>query len=329
LRYIAKCTTIAAVLRTCCFVVTLAASAIAHAQPISSPPNIQEAERLFEEGRTLGKEKRWAEACERFERSYRIDPSIGTTLNLADCHEHLGHAREAWRLFDEAATKSESTAETKRTLFARERAAAAAAKLGTVIVRVPQPVPLGLVITIAGRPVAIGADAQDHVDPGDVEIAATLPGKPRFATIIKVVAGATLSVDLPSSPTPLEQPPVARRDSSRRTRVMVAWTLGGVGVGSAIVATALTLTARDKYQGVASGPDCMQLTSGITCNAAGSRAIEDAQARADLGTVFAIGSVALLVTGAVLYVTAPVENRVKVAPLASPHGGGVAVHGRF
>jgi len=316
------------VLRVFCLVVTLVASAITYAQP--APPNIQEAERLFEEGRNLGKEKRWAEACERFERSYQIDPSIGTTLNLADCHEHLGHVRDAWRLFDEAATKSGSTTETKRTMFARERAAAAAARLGTVIVRVPNPVPLGLMITIAGRPVAIGADAQDHVDPGDVEIVATLPGKPRFATIIKVGAGATLSVDLPSSPpTPIVQPPVERSGKSRRPRVMVAWTLGGVGLGSALVATALTLTARNTYQDVASGPDCMRITDGLSCNAAGSRAIDDAQARADLGTAFAIGSVALLVTGAVLYVTAPVEARVKVAPLASHHGGGVVVQGRF
>lgn len=318
-------------LRAFCLVVTLVASTITHAQPTSTPPNIQEAERLFEEGRSLGKEKRWAEACERFERSYQIDPSIGTTLNLADCHEHLGHVREAWRLFEEAATKSESTTETKRTMFARERAAAVAAKLGTVIVRVPHPVPLGLVITIAGRPVAIGADAQDHVDPGDVEIAATLPGKPRFATIIKVVAGATLSVDLPSSSDqPVVQPPIVERtERPRRTRVTLAWTLGGMGAGSGIVATLLTITARSKYRKIADGPDCMPIPSGITCNDTGTRAIKDAQARADLGTVFAIGSVALLVTGTVLYVTAPVEARVKIAPLASLHGGGLAVHGRF
>lgn len=298
------------------------------AQPAPPAPDLAEAQRLFEEGRELSKEKRWAEACERFQHSYQIDPSIGTTLNLADCHEHLGQLREAWRLFDQAAQKSAATTETKRTAFARERADAAGAKLAVVVVRIPQPVPLGLAVRIAGREVAIGADARDRVDPGDVEIIATMPGKPRFATTLKATAGATVTVDLPTGdeavpPTPVDRP------VKRRKRVAIAWTLGGLGAASAIGATLLTITARSTYQDIADGPDCMRITGGITCNDTGDRAIADAQRRADLGTVFAIGAVALVGAGTVIYLTAPRERAVQVAPVASREGGGVVVRGRF
>lgn len=302
----------------------MAVPAITHAQP-EPPPEIKEADRLFEEGRLLAKDKNWKEACDRFDRSYRLDPSIGTTLNLADCHEQLGHLRQAWTLFEQAAKESAQTPEVKRTTLARERADAVATKLALVVVHVPQPAPVGL--TIGGRSIAISTDIRDRVEPGDVEVVATFADRPRFATTIKAMAGATVVVDVPAviaaTPVPIDKPDAHRR------RVRIAWTVGGVGAASAIVATALTLSARSSYNKTADGSDCMRVDGGITCNDAGDRAIADAQGRADLGTGFAIGAIALLGTGAVLYFTAPREPSVQVAPVAIDRGGGVTIRGRF
>jgi hypothetical protein len=54
------------------------------------------AESLFRRAREEMKRGEYASACPKFEESYRLDPSIGTLLNLALCEEALGHTATAW-----------------------------------------------------------------------------------------------------------------------------------------------------------------------------------------------------------------------------------------
>ena len=91
------------------------------ALPASAQPTTSEADRLFEEGRALAKKGDHERACPLFAKSLALDHSIGTQLNLADCHEQLGRLREAWLLFTSAATESARSADAKRTAFARQR----------------------------------------------------------------------------------------------------------------------------------------------------------------------------------------------------------------
>ena len=53
------------------------------------------AESLFREGKRLSSEKKFSEACPKFEESYRLDPGLGTLLNLATCHLSFGHYEQA------------------------------------------------------------------------------------------------------------------------------------------------------------------------------------------------------------------------------------------
>lgn len=85
---------------------------------------------LFSEGRTAMKAKQYDQACAAFRESQRLDPALGTLLNLADCLEKSEKPVEAWRAFDEGARWAGRNQEPDRVQFARDRMQALASKLG-------------------------------------------------------------------------------------------------------------------------------------------------------------------------------------------------------
>lgn len=288
-----------------------------------------EADRLFEEGRQLAKDGKFAEACERFTRSLALERTVGTELNLADCHEKQGHLREAWQLFDTAATEAERSGDDKRAKFAHDRATAVDGKLVTIILKIAEPARAGLAVTIAGRAVTPAGEVREKSDPGDIAITATAPGAPAFSTTAKGAAGTTVTIDIPAAtehrPPPITEPIETRRSS---TRVRIALAIGVGGGASALAALAFSLKGRSDYNATADGSHCMHVTGGIICDDTGDSAIAHAQRLADIGTGFAIGAGALVATSAVLYFTAP-RTPVTVAPTATATSVGVTLGGRF
>ena len=87
------------------------------------------AARLFREGRALLVEGRFAEACSRLQQSQRLEPRLGTQLNVAFCQERLGNHRAAWRSFQEAASIARREGDVERERFARSRVEALEATL--------------------------------------------------------------------------------------------------------------------------------------------------------------------------------------------------------
>lgn len=290
-----------------------------------------EADRLFEEGRALAKAGNYAEACELFGKSIAIERTIGTELNLGDCQERLGHFREAWGLFiagaGDAAAKDD-----KRAAYGRERAAALEPKMTTVIVKVAQPTLDGLLITIAGRASQPVAEIHERADPGVIEVIATAPGFPQVKRSETGVAGGTTVFQIPALDihAPVVEPdkPVAIDGDRSASRVHIAYGLGIGGAASVIAAVTFTVIGHSHYTTATDGPDCTQVTGGVSCNDAGTRAIHDAQHLADIGTAFAIGGAALLGTAAFVYLTAP-HDQIYVRPTASAQGASLVLGGSF
>jgi hypothetical protein len=308
----------------------LVATATAHADG-------GDADRLFEEGRTLAKAGQYVEACDRFAKSLAIERTIGTELNLADCHEQLGHLREAWGLFVAAAGESEASNDPKRAEFARDRAAALEPKMTTMIVKVAQPALPGLLITISGRPTQSAAEIHEHADPGPIDVIATAPNLPHFKTTETGAPGATVVVEIPPLDTSHVEHPIVQPKKEQvldgegdrdPDRVHLAYGLGAGG-GVAIAASiGLTLVARNHYNQVADGADCDRITGGIVCNPNGTKAIHDAQRIADYGTVAAIAGALLLGGAAGVYLTAP-RVPVQITPTATAQSVGVSISGSF
>src|SRR5262249_36741107 len=82
------------------------------------------AEALFHEGRKLLADGNVSAACPKFAESYRLDPAIGSLLNLAMCHEREGRTASAWSEFREAEAQAASLGDTARRQLAATHAAA-------------------------------------------------------------------------------------------------------------------------------------------------------------------------------------------------------------
>lgn len=311
--------------RVVALVVALEATALA--QP--TPDQAVEAKRLFEEGRKLAADGKYAPACDDFTKSYALDPGIGTELNLADCQEHLGKTALAWHLFDDAAKRE---TDPDRQKFARGRADALTGKLATAVVTLPDASTIGLVLKVGGQLVPPAAEVKTLVDPGTVDVELDAPGQP--PSIVSKPAKAGETVDFDFRPIKVEQhveaaapmghePVVLHR---KHGRVVLAAALGIGGVGVLGTSTAMALVAKSRYDSVVGAGKPCDAQVRCSTDAAYNKA-SDAVGLANAATVVGIVGLAAIVAGGVVYFTAPKE--IVVAPAASTQGGGITLSGTF
>ena len=296
-----------------------------------------EATRLFEEGRALAEQGKYAEACERYARSYELDRGPGTMLNLGDCAEREGKYRRAWLMYDAAAAEYVKEEKPARARFARGRADALAPRLATVVVRLARPRIADLIVRIGDRAAPPAAEIVERLDAGEVSILVSAPGHEPFSATVNAVGGGQVVVEVPalqrraSAEPPGDRGPDTRR---KRSRVLLAAGVAGAGVVALGTGGLLAWSAKGLYdeQFEARGvepPACTRPASGpAECSEAGLAAIDRARGRSHLATVAGIGGGLLVAAGAVLYYTAPREQ-VTIMPVASPRALGLAVGGRF
>lgn len=305
------------------------------------------AEALFNEARKLMAEGKYADACPKFASSQRLDPGVGTSLNLGDCYEKTGKTASAWAQFREAAALASASGDSRRADVAQRRAAALEDRLCKLTVIRPSKLVPGLKVTRGEEPIdpaMLGTPLP--VDPGTFAIEATAPGKKTWRGTVELRSdGATAAVEIPvledESPTSAQpsastrasgslaptQKDAAGRRTSRRTMALVA---GGVGVAGLAVGTVLGLSARSTWS------DAQNKCPGNVCESDQDAQLgKDAQTRATWATVgFAIGA-AGLVTGAVLWITAPkassptTSTGMQLTPLGGPSTAGLMLTGGF
>lgn len=311
--------------RVVVFVVAL--EAVALAQP--SPDQAVEAKKLFEDGRKLAADGKYAPACEDFTKSYALDPGIGTELNLADCQEHLGKTALAWHLFDDAAKRE---TDPDRQKFARGRADALTGKLATAIVHVEADAP-GIVLKVGGQLVPPAPEVKTYVDPGTVDVELDLPGQPPVTESRPAKAGDTVEFFKPiqveqhvEAAVPIghdEPQPATHRQHSR---VVLAAGLGIGGVALFGTGTAMAFVAKSHYDAVVGAGKPCGTQVRCTTDAAYNKA-NDAVGLANTATIVGAVGLAAIVAGGIVYFTAPKE--LVVAPAASGQGGGITLSGTF
>jgi hypothetical protein len=297
------------------------------------------AESLFEQGRQLLQTGHYAEACVKLEASQRLDPGVGTLLNLGDCLEKSGRTASAWERFREAASAAVATGQREREIIARGRVDALASRLCRLRVNVSDAArSVGAAITRDGIALdpAVWGEAVP-VDPGLHQIVATAPGKRAWSAPANVDSatcpGTTNKVDVPSledepSARAWPEPPVARSPSSAAQQTgrwgfqrQLALSTGGLGVVAAGVGTYLALDARSIYDAAKS-----------QCTVHGCPdSASNAGTLADFATGAFVLAATAAATGLALWFTAP-RHAVMIVPQAAagPNGSvGLVATGRW
>jgi hypothetical protein len=294
---------------------------------------------LFSDARNLTAQGKYDQACPKFEESQRLDPGIGTLFNLADCWEHVGRTASAWGRFLDVAAQAKMAGQADREKVARERAAMLEPKLSRLTIEVPSK-EAGL--EVRRDDIAIGAaiwGSSIPVDPGAHTIEARAPGKKVWQQTVQVAeGGAKLTITIPSLEEDRSAPALAPQaatsiDSGGGTGKTIGYALIGVGVVGVAAGTVFGLQAKSKNDDALGICQDTPTTCPDEQIQAHTTAVDDAHRAVTLSVVgFAAGGAAL-VGGVILLATTKGERAkataVDLTPLASSHGGGLAVSGRW
>jgi hypothetical protein len=298
----------------------------AAAQPGS--PDQATAEALFQDARTLMHEGRIEEACGKFAGSLKIEPKLGTLLNLALCHEKQGLTATAWGEFTTAATRARARGADQRLEFAEAHRDMLAARLSRVRLQKPTRPIASLAITIDGTPLDAAAfDTALPVDPGTHVIVFSAPGKVAATLSINVSPGPSevhvpvpelrdevpvLPVPVAPRPAPVARPQLAPVAPSRAPLrapippdepnegysplVYVGFGIGGAGLLVGAITGAITLSK---------GGDVDEICPNARCTPEGRAKIDDATVVANVSNVafgvagvgVALGLVGIAISG--------------------------------
>lgn len=301
------------------------------------------AQALFDQARELIRQGKFAEACPKFQESNRLDPGIGTQFNLADCYEQSGRVASAWATFLDVASQARATNQIEREKAATKRAEKLQPRLPRLVVNVPEASKTagleirrnGMLVGSAqwGTPVAI--------DPGEIELTASAPGKRTLRQTLRVEESKTASYSLPTleqgedaaappaalaapvapasntatpaapaaPAAPASQPALPPSDaapSKGRTNTVLVVGLAGVGVVGLGVGTVFAIMAKNKADEsksfCPSGPN--------KCELEGVRLRNDAIEKGNVATIATIaGGVALAGAGVIWLLSGGSEGK--------------------
>jgi tetratricopeptide (TPR) repeat protein len=314
------------------------AAAQARAAASASTPaadHFNEARALFERGET-------ASACRMFERSYAEDPAPGTLYNMAVCHEREGRIADAYRQYDELASRAEAAGRADKAVGIRQRANALQPKLARVDLIHRADAVAGVTgVSIDGtvfladlvkRPV--------YLAPGKHVIAIQhANGVTVTRTTEALAAGASQRVEM-EDPAPEPEPEAPREVRIVRqelvvnhTRRIASYATGGAGVAllaAGAVLGVLALHEKSAYQSLCEANQCPKPTDIQTAYDDRSTARIDA----NLSTVGLIAGGVAVATAVYLFVSSresasATSADLQVEPLTDGHGAGAQLRLRF
>lgn len=126
------------------------------------------AEAVFRAGREAARAGYHGLACEKFRESYRLQPAVGTVLNIAICEEELGELASAWQHYHEVLQRL--APDDARTAVAKMGVERLEPRVPRLVIRLAKRAPAdtrveraGVVLTAASFDVPLPVNPGDHV----------------------------------------------------------------------------------------------------------------------------------------------------------------------
>jgi hypothetical protein len=288
------------------------------------------ADALFRSGKEAVARGDLVKGCAEFAESQRLDPAIGTLLNLGDCEERANKLSAAMGHFQ--AARDQMAASDSRIPFADENLKRLAARVPHLIVRVKDAAALqGMRLKLDDvdlGPASLGVPLP--LDPGRHTCALLVPGRVDSRRDVVVREGETQTVDLApgaanAAPADASTPPVATPETHESTSSMrtLGWVMGGVGlvgVGVGAVTGVMTISAAHTYKD--------QCKNGA-CSPSGMDAASTGRVTQWVSPIGLAVGVAGLGLSAYLLLRHEPTSSVAIAPQVGPTTAGASLVGAF
>lgn len=307
--------------------------------------NKDKADALFKQGKKLAAEKKYAEACPAFEKSMKLDPAIGTQLNIGKCYEDwgfLGKALVAYRAAEKMAHDAKDDREPKIKAIIEELDS----NVPRLTIKLPkQASSEGVVVKLDNKPFTTFGESM-IVDPGPHTIDYTVDGVKKQKTVpVERGGDSEVTLDIPKDRVVKKH--VDEQDGEHtvvgpwkpvdgpapgHTQRLGGLVLGGAGVIAIGVSSLMTLSARGQYN------DALEMycnNAKDMCDPMGLEQTHDARSTANTATIIFIGGAVAVAGGIALYVLAPksaehADAQARyVVPSVTPDGAGVVYGVRF
>jgi len=312
---------------------------------------------LFKAGKALMAKGDYAAACPKFAASYKLEPALGTLLNLAQCHQKEGRLATSWSEWRKAAAQARATSDGPRAALAARRATALEPRLPMLRINVWGNAP-ELTVTRDGEPVDAAMYGVDvPVDPGKHTVVVARGKDVALKREIEAGEGERKQVEIdleeaaralpPIPPPPVPEPPPTAEPSATAAPPPPPPTAtppqpappppppppdpgdppgtwrGGFGAfvmafgGHAALNAVMFLIVAAEMQSGAEDEHCLERNDRTLCSEKGLEDLETARTMANVGQWLGIGGLTLFATGAVLILTAPSREPAETA--ASVH----------
>ena len=285
---------------------------------------VADAEALFNQAKELRDAGNYAQACPLFEDSQRLDPQLGTLINLADCYEKQGKWATAWARYKAAIEIAEKRGD-DRIGFVREGKERVEPKVPKVVIRVTNDAE-GLTVqrgAVKLSDTMYGVELP--VDPGVVPVTIQRGDEVLEERQVEAKEGqvSTLELDLaaiaaahppppdpapqPVTPVPVPEQPTEPYDPTHRN---VGIIISAVGATAVLVAGGLEIGALVKKGQANASDSCVNKF----CTQEGIDTANSAKTLAEVGQWLGIGGLVTLAVGATVFFTAPSEPDEEAEP---------------
>jgi len=316
--------------------------------------DIEQADRLFREGKQRLAQSDHARACPLLAESFRLDPASGALLALALCHEREGRLASAAREYDEVAARSRQEGRPDRVEAAHAKARALQSRLSSLTIAGAAGRP-GLEVRLDGAPVELDRLGTPlPVDGGDHVIEAAATGKQpwrahvtvapsmdaRTITIPElqnadVVTPAPVAIAAPAPSAPELRSRSDAHPSLPRARSAAGGPSAEQWLGLGMIGAGVVGLGVGTYFAVSDDGESPDANAG--CQDAGLCKLDDSDQRGAAALAFVVGGV-LAATGTLIYLVSGPPSSVEsvartrtlaAAAWATPAAAGAAAQGRF